>query len=63
VDLSDGVQGAAPRATGELFRLQVRLEDRLQDQNYRHQHDAILDARNAQRSLLAVRLGDVNKLA
>ena len=55
-DVANGVQGAASRAVGVLFRLQVGLEDRLQDQHRRHLHHAIFDARNAQRPLLAIRL-------
>ena len=45
-----------PGAVGVLLRLQVRLEDRLQDQHRRHLHHAVADRRNPQRSLLAVRL-------
>ena len=50
-DLPNGVQGAALRAVGVLFRLQVGLEDRLQDQHRRHLHHAIFDARNAHSTL------------
>ena len=59
-DLANGVQGAAFRAIGVLLRLQVGLEDRLQDQHRRHLHHAVLDARNAQRPLLAIRFRDVH---
>jgi len=41
-----------------LFRLQVGLEDRLQDQYRSHLHHTISDARDAQRSLLAIRFRD-----
>ena len=47
VDLPDGVQGAALGAVGVLFRFQVGLEDRLQDQDHRHLHDAILDRKGS----------------
>ena len=33
LDQANGVQGRAPRAIGVLLRLQVGLEDRLQDQH------------------------------
>ena len=46
------------RAKGVLLGLQVGLEDRLQDQHRGHLHHAILDARNAQRPLLAIRFGN-----
>ena len=59
-DLANGVQGAASRAIGVLLRLQVGLEDRLQDQHCRHLHHTVFDARNAQRPLLAIRFGDVH---
>src|SRR5262245_54870332 len=52
--LLDGIQRAAPRPVGILLRLQVRLEDRLQDEQCRRLHDTILDRWNPQRSLLAV---------
>lgn len=39
---------------------EVRLEDRLQHQQHRHLHNPILDGRNAQWSLPAIRLGNVN---
>ena len=60
LDEANGVQGAASRAVGVLFRLQVGLEDRLQDQHDRHLHHTIFDARNAQRPLLAIPFGDVH---
>ena len=42
------------RAVGVLFRLQVGLEDRLQDQHSSHLHHTIFDARNSQRPELAI---------
>ena len=60
VDLAYRVQGTASRSVGVLLRLQVRLEDRLQDQHCCHLHHAVFNRRNPQRSLLAVRLGNVN---
>ncbi len=41
-----------------LFRLQVGLEDRLQDQHSSHLHHAIFYARNSQRSELAITFRD-----
>ena len=60
LDLLDGLQRAASRSVGVLLRLQVGLEDRPQDRQDSHLRDTILDRRDAQRSLLAVRLGDVH---
>jgi hypothetical protein len=57
-DLANGVQGAAFRAVGVLFRLQVGLEDRLQDQHSSHLYHAIFYARNSERPELAVPFGD-----
>jgi hypothetical protein len=34
-----------------LFRLQIGLEDRLQDQHSSHLHDTIFDARDTQSAL------------
>ena len=42
--LTNGVQGTASRAVGVLLRLQVGLEDRLQDQHGGRLHHTILDA-------------------
>jgi hypothetical protein len=60
VDMPYGIQRAAVGAVGVLLRLQVGLEDRLQDQHRRHLHDTILDRWNAQRSCLAIRLWDMH---
>ena len=60
VDVVHGIQRAATRSIGVLLRLQIGLEDRLEDQHRRHLHNTILDRRDAQRALLAVRFGDVN---
>jgi hypothetical protein len=49
--LANGVQGVAFRAVGVLFRLQIGLEDRLQDQHRGHLHDTIFDARDAHSAL------------
>jgi len=43
-----------------LLRLQIGLEDGLQDQHCRHLHDTVLERCNPQRSLLAVRFGNVD---
>ena len=56
VDLPDGVQGAVVWPVGVLLRLQVGLEDRLQDQHHRHLHHAVPDRTDPQRPLLAIRL-------
>src|SRR5580693_7808639 len=58
LDVLDRLQGTVPRAVGVLFRLQIGLEDRLQDQQGRRLYDTIFDRWNTQRSLLAVRFGD-----
>ena len=50
------VQRAASGSIGVLLRLKIGLEDRLQDQHYRHLHYPIADRWNAQRSLLSIRL-------
>ena len=60
VNRLNGVQGTASRPVGVLLRLQVGLEDRLQDQHRRHLHHAVTDRRNAQRPLFAVRLSVCN---
>jgi hypothetical protein len=60
LDEANGVQGAALRAIGVLLRLQVGLEDRLQDERDSRLYDTISDARNAQRPLLAIPIGDVH---
>src|SRR5262249_15291125 len=43
---------------GVLLRLEVGLEDRLQDQHHRHLHHAIPDRADAQRALLAIPFRD-----
>src|SRR6516162_2098202 len=53
-------QSAAALAVGILLRLQVGLEDRLQDHQHRRLYDTVLDRWNPQRSLLAVRLGNIH---
>ena len=60
VDMPHGIQRAAVGTIGILLRLQVGLEDCSQDQHRRHLHDTILDRRDAQRSLLPVRFGDIH---
>jgi site-specific DNA recombinase len=60
VDLPDGVQGAMFGPIGVLLRLQVGLEDRLQDQHCRHLRHAVSDRPDAQRPLFAIRFGDEN---
>src|SRR5512135_88372 len=57
-DLPYGVEGTPSRAIPVLLRLQVGLEDGLQDQHRRHLRYAVLDARDAQRPLLAIRFRD-----
>jgi site-specific DNA recombinase len=59
-DLPYGVDGAPSRAIPVLLRLQVGLEDRLQDQHRCHLRYAVFNARNAQRPLLAIRFRDVH---
>jgi hypothetical protein len=62
-DLANGVQGAAFRTVGVLFRLKIGLEDGLQDQHSRHRNHAVFDAWNPQRPELArlTILGDVTR--
>jgi hypothetical protein len=60
VDLPHGVQSAVLGPIRVLLRLQVRLEDRLQDQHRRHLHHAISNRANSQRPLFAIRFRDVN---
>ena len=60
MDLPDGVQCTAVWPIGVLLRLQVGLEDRLQDQHRRHLHHPVPDRGDPQRPLLAIRLGDVH---
>jgi hypothetical protein len=60
LDALHRLQGAAPRAVGVLLRLQVGLEDRLQDHQGGRLYYPVLDRRDAQRPRLAVRLGDVH---
>ena len=58
MDLPDGVQGTVVRPVGVLLRLQVGLEDRLQDQHHRHLRHAVPDRTDPQRTLLAIRFRD-----
>ena len=60
MDLLHRVQCAPSLAVGVLFRLQIGLEDWLQDQQGSHLHDTILHRGNSQRPLLAIRLGYVH---
>src|SRR4051795_13125886 len=50
-DLLYSVEGAPSRAIPVLLRLQVGLEDRLQDQHRRHLRYAVHDARDAPSAL------------
>src|SRR3954470_16444373 len=50
-DLLHSVEGAPSRAIPVLLRLQVGLEDRLQDQHRRHLRHPVHDARNAPSTL------------
>jgi hypothetical protein len=50
-DKSHGIERVTSRAVGVLFRLQVGLEDRFQDQHRGHLSHAILDAGDAQSAL------------
>src|ERR1700722_8233919 len=50
-DLPDGVEGAPAGTVTELLRLQIGLEDRLQDQHRRHLCHTIDNARNAPSTL------------
>ena len=47
LDLSQGVQWAAFFPIGVLLRLQVSLENRLEDQNCRRLHDTVIDRGHA----------------
>jgi len=63
--LTDGVDGlvgvlAWTKPIGAVQ--EVRLKDRLQDQQHRCLHDAVFDRRNPQRPLPTVGLGNVNTL-
>ena len=51
LDLANGVQGAAFRAIGVLFGLQVGLEDRLQDSHRSRLHHTVPEARDARSAL------------
>jgi hypothetical protein len=59
-DLPHGVEGAPLGTVPKLLRLQVGLEDRLQDQHRSHLHYTVLDARDPERPLLAIRFRDVH---
>src|SRR5512135_3796201 len=50
-DLPYGVEGTPSRAIPVLLRLQVGLEDGLQDQHRRHLRYAVLDARDPRSTL------------
>ena len=50
--VSDGIQGAAVGSVGVLLRLQVGLEDRLEDQHHGHLRHAIPNRTDPQRALL-----------
>ncbi len=58
VNVTDRVMSTLAGSVGVLFRLQVSLENRFEDDHCGHLHDTIFDRWNAQRSLFAVRLGD-----
>ena len=60
LDFPHGVQRALSGSIRVLLRLQVGLEDRLQDHQCRHLHHPIANRWNPQRPLLAVRLRDIN---
>ncbi len=56
----DGIQGAAVGPVGVLLRLQVGLEDRLEDQHHGHLRHAIPDRTDPQRALLSIRFRSVH---
>jgi hypothetical protein len=60
MDVSYCVQGAATAPIGVLFRLQVGLEDGIENQHCRHHDHAVADSGNSQRALLSPRLRYVN---
>ncbi len=60
LDLLDRVPGAASRSLGVLLGLPVGLEDRFEDHHGSPLHHTIRDRWDAQRSLLAIRLGEVD---
>jgi RHS repeat-associated protein len=60
MNLLHRVQCAPSLVVRVLFRLHVRLEDRLQDQKRSHLHDTIFHRGNPQRPLLAVRFGNIH---
>ena len=53
-----GIPGAAFRPVGVLLRLQVGLEDRLQDHQCRRLHNPVFDRRDAQGSLRPIGFRD-----
>ena len=60
VDLPDGVQGTSLGPIGVLLRWQVRLEDRLQDQDYRHLRHAVSNRADAQWPSCPIRFREVH---
>lgn len=58
VDVPNGVVGTFPRPVSVLLRLKIGLEDRFENQHHCHLHHPILDRRDPQRTLFAVRLGN-----
>ena len=60
MNLANRVQCTASGPVGVLLWLQVCLEDRLQDQHCRRLHHTVFNRWNAQRSLLAIRFGNIN---
>ena len=50
-DLRNSVQRTAIRAIGVLFRLQIGLEDRFENQHCRRHHDTIFNRRDSHREL------------
>ena len=60
MDRPQGVVSAVSGAVGVLLRLQVGLEDPFEHRQHRRLHHAISDRADAQRTLLAVRLGDIH---
>ena len=55
----DGVHSATTFAKPVRVRPEVRFEDRVQDGAQGFLHDAVAERRDAQRSPLAIRFGDV----
>jgi site-specific DNA recombinase len=61
-NLGQGLVGITARSKPIRALQEIRLKDRLQEQQHRHLHHPVLHRRDAQRSLFAVGLGNVHTL-